>query len=275
MRALMRSLRPTSFDDVAALVALYRPGPMAANMHNDYADRKNGRKPIEYLHPDLEEVLGDTYGLMIYQESVMRVAQKLAGYSLAEADNLRKAWARSPRGDRQRAGQVHRRGRAHRLRRHARHAAVRHHRAVRRLRLQQEPRLRLRAGRLPDGLPQGPLPGRVPRLPAHQRQEQPREGGDLHRRVPVDGHPGAHARHQPVGHRLRRAAPRATCPTASPCRSAAPARSRSACRRCATSATVSSRCCSPSATPTGRSPASTTSSSGSPSRCSTSGPSSR
>ena len=58
MRALMRSLAPDSFEDVAALVALYRPGPMAANMHNDYADRKNGRKPVEYLHPDAEEVLG-------------------------------------------------------------------------------------------------------------------------------------------------------------------------------------------------------------------------
>jgi DNA-directed DNA polymerase III PolC len=91
MRQLMRSLAPTGFEDVAALVALYRPGPMAANMHNDYADRKNGRKPIEYLHADLEEILGDTQGLMIYQESMMRVAQKFAGYSLAEADNLRKA----------------------------------------------------------------------------------------------------------------------------------------------------------------------------------------
>jgi DNA polymerase III subunit alpha len=91
MRALMRSLAPTSFDDVAALVALYRPGPMAANMHNDYADRKNGRKPITYLHPDLAEILADTQGLMIYQESMMRVAQKFAGYSLEEADNLRKA----------------------------------------------------------------------------------------------------------------------------------------------------------------------------------------
>ena len=110
MRALMRSLKPTSFDDVAALVALYRPGPMAANMHNDYADRKNGRKPIEYLHPDLEEVLGDTYGLMIYQESVMRVAQKIAGYSLAEADNLRKAMGKKVRElDRQGARQVRRR----------------------------------------------------------------------------------------------------------------------------------------------------------------------
>ncbi|MTA64450.1 MAG: DNA polymerase III subunit alpha, partial [Actinobacteria bacterium] len=91
IRALMRSLAPTEFEDVAALVALYRPGPMAANMHYDYADRKNGRKPVEYLHPDAQEVLGDTYALMVYQESMMRIAQKFAGYSLAEADNLRKA----------------------------------------------------------------------------------------------------------------------------------------------------------------------------------------
>ena len=91
MRALMRSLAPTSFDDVAALVALYRPGPMKANMHNDYADRKNGRQAITYQHDDLAPLLGDTQGLMIYQESVMRVAQKFAGYSLEEADNLRKA----------------------------------------------------------------------------------------------------------------------------------------------------------------------------------------
>ncbi|MGH9058863.1 MAG: DNA polymerase III subunit alpha, partial [Acidimicrobiales bacterium] len=91
MRALIRSLAPTTFEDVGALVALYRPGPMAANMHYDYADRKNGRKPITYLHPDLAEVLGDTQGLMIFQEAMMRVAQKFAGYSLEEADNLRKA----------------------------------------------------------------------------------------------------------------------------------------------------------------------------------------
>jgi DNA polymerase-3 subunit alpha len=97
MRALIRSLAPDSFQDVAALVALYRPGPMAANMHNDYADRKNGRKPVEFIHPDAEELLGDTYGLMIYQESVMRMAQKFAGYSLAEADSLRKAMGKKIR----------------------------------------------------------------------------------------------------------------------------------------------------------------------------------
>ena len=97
MRALTRSLAPSCFEDVAALVALYRPGPMAANMHNDYADRKNGRKPVEYFHPDAEAILADTYGLMIYQESVMRVAQKFAGYSLAQADNLRKACGKKSR----------------------------------------------------------------------------------------------------------------------------------------------------------------------------------
>ncbi len=91
MRQTLRSLAPTSFDDVAALVALYRPGPMAANMHRDYPELKNGRKELTYLHPDLEPILGDTYGLMLYQESVMRVAQRFAGYSLEEADNLRKA----------------------------------------------------------------------------------------------------------------------------------------------------------------------------------------
>ncbi len=97
MRALMRALAPTSFHDVAALVALYRPGPMSVNMHYDYADRKNGRQPVQFFHADAEAVLGDTYGLMIYQESVMRVAQKFAGYSLAEADNLRKAMGKKSR----------------------------------------------------------------------------------------------------------------------------------------------------------------------------------
>jgi DNA polymerase-3 subunit alpha len=91
MRNLVRALAPTDFEDVAALNALYRPGPMAANMHNDYADRKNGRQSVTYPHPDMEGVLGDTYGLCVYQEQMMLLAQKFAGYSLAEADNLRKA----------------------------------------------------------------------------------------------------------------------------------------------------------------------------------------
>ncbi len=97
MRTLMRSMAPTEFEDVAALVALYRPGPMAANMHNDYADRKNKRQDVTYVHPDAEEIMGESYGLMIYQEQMMRASQKFAGYTLAEADNLRKAAGKKKR----------------------------------------------------------------------------------------------------------------------------------------------------------------------------------
>ena len=91
MRSLIRSLKPDSFNDVIALVALYRPGPMGANMHNLYADRKNGRAPIEVLHPALTDKLADTYQIMVYQEQVMSVAQEMAGYSMVDADNLRRA----------------------------------------------------------------------------------------------------------------------------------------------------------------------------------------
>ena len=97
MRQLLKAMEPTTFPDIAAVLALYRPGPMSENMHYDFADRKNGRQEVKYFHPDAEEVLGDTYGLMIYQESVMRVAQKFAGYSLADADNLRKAMGKKSR----------------------------------------------------------------------------------------------------------------------------------------------------------------------------------
>jgi DNA polymerase-3 subunit alpha len=91
MRSLIRSLKPDSFNDVIALVALYRPGPMGANMHNLYADRKNGRAPIEELHPALTDKLADTYQIMVYQEQVMSVAEEMAGYSMVDADNLRRA----------------------------------------------------------------------------------------------------------------------------------------------------------------------------------------
>ena len=95
IRALLRSMAPDSFEDISAVIALYRPGPMGVNAHNDYADRKNGRKRIEPIHPELSEalkdILGDTYGLIVYQEQVMAIAQKLAGFSLGRADLLRKA----------------------------------------------------------------------------------------------------------------------------------------------------------------------------------------
>ncbi|MDN4163169.1 DNA polymerase III subunit alpha [Nocardioides abyssi] len=95
MRALLRSMRPDTFEDISAVGALYRPGPMGADSHNKYARRKTGREPVEAIHPELaeplEDILGETYGLIVYQEQVMAIAQKLAGYSLGQADILRRA----------------------------------------------------------------------------------------------------------------------------------------------------------------------------------------
>jgi DNA polymerase III subunit alpha len=95
LRALLRAMRPEVFDHITAVIALYRPGPMGTNAHNDYADRKNGRKPVIPIHPELDEalrdILGETYGLVVYQEQVMAIAQRVAGYSLASADLLRRA----------------------------------------------------------------------------------------------------------------------------------------------------------------------------------------
>ncbi|MFQ5516090.1 MAG: DNA polymerase III subunit alpha, partial [Acidimicrobiia bacterium] len=91
MRSLMRVLRPENFDDLTALSALYRPGPMGQGMHLEYAHRKNGRKPVSYDVAELEPVLRDTYGVLVFQEQVMEVARRIAGFSLPEADDLRKA----------------------------------------------------------------------------------------------------------------------------------------------------------------------------------------
>ncbi|MEU2041679.1 DNA polymerase III subunit alpha [Nocardia niwae] len=95
MRDLLRRMQPTGFNDIVAVLALYRPGPMGMNAHNDYADRKNGRQPIKPIHPELEEplkdILAETYGLIVYQEQIMFIAQKVASYSMGKADALRKA----------------------------------------------------------------------------------------------------------------------------------------------------------------------------------------
>lgn len=95
MRGLLRLLKPDSFEDISAVLALYRPGPMGADSHTNYALRKNGHQDITPVHPELadalEEILGGTYGLIVYQEQVMEIAQKLAGYTLAQADLLRRA----------------------------------------------------------------------------------------------------------------------------------------------------------------------------------------
>jgi DNA polymerase-3 subunit alpha len=103
LRALLRSMRPDSFGDISAVIALYRPGPMGADSHNKYANRKNGREQVTPIHPELAEPLADileeSYGLIIYQEQVIAIAQKVAGYSLGAADLLRRAMGKKKKSE--------------------------------------------------------------------------------------------------------------------------------------------------------------------------------
>jgi len=91
MRDLLKKLKPEEFSDIVALIALYRPGPMGSGMVDDFIRRKHGLIPIKYLHPQLEPILKDTYGVILYQEQVMRIASDLAGFTMAKADLLRQA----------------------------------------------------------------------------------------------------------------------------------------------------------------------------------------
>jgi DNA polymerase-3 subunit alpha len=103
MRSLLKLMKPDNFEDISAVLALYRPGPMGANAHTDYALRKNGIQEVIPIHPELEEplreILGGTFGLIVYQEQVMAVAQKLAGYSLGQADILRRAMGKKKKSE--------------------------------------------------------------------------------------------------------------------------------------------------------------------------------
>jgi DNA polymerase-3 subunit alpha len=97
MRSLIRQLEPDRFEDLMALNALYRPGPLNAGMHIEYAERKGGRRPVTYPHPTLEHILTDTYGIMVYQEQIMQTAVQIAGYSMGQADELRRVMAKKKR----------------------------------------------------------------------------------------------------------------------------------------------------------------------------------
>ena len=97
MKELMKKLQPQTFRDLIALIALYRPGPLGSNMVDEFINRKHGTQAINYFHPKLESILKETYGIILYQEQVMQIAQVLANYSMAEADELRKAIAKKKR----------------------------------------------------------------------------------------------------------------------------------------------------------------------------------
>ncbi|GIW42939.1 MAG: DNA-directed DNA polymerase [Candidatus Binatia bacterium] len=102
MRKLVTSLRPNKFEDLIAVLALFRPGPLDSGMVEEFIKRKHGEVPIQYLHPSLEPILRETYGVILYQEQVMQIARVLAGYSLGDADNLRRAMGKKKKDEMER-----------------------------------------------------------------------------------------------------------------------------------------------------------------------------
>ncbi len=265
MRALLRSMHADRFEDIAAVNALYRPGPMGANAHNEYADRKTGRKPVTPIHPELAEplaeILDDTFGLLVYQEQVLATAQKLAGYTPGKADLLRKAMGKKKKEILDKEFEPFEAGHAgERLPGLRDQDDLGHPGPVLRLRLQPGARGLLRDGRVLDRLPEGQLPGRVHGRPAHLHRRRQGQVRAVPERVPPDGDQGAAAGRERVRGQLH------------PGR---PATSGSAWPRSATSAPTWWRRSTRPGGPRARSPASPTSCARSRSRCATSGSSSR
>ena len=222
MRRALLDMRPDRFEDIIALVALYRPGPMA-NIPT-YCARKHGREKPEYIHPKLEPILRETYGVIVYQEQVMQAAQILAGYTLGQADLLRRAMGKKIRSEMQAQRKHFVQGATERgIDRIASRRDLRPAGALRRVRLQQEPRRGLRAGRLPDRLHEGEPSGRIPRGLDDARHGQHRQAFGVSRRGRAARHQGRAA----VGQPLRRA--RSTS-TATPSTTRWP-RSRASARR--------------------------------------------
>ena len=194
IRDLLQRMKPDHFRDIIATNALYRPGPLEGGMVDDYIEVKHGRKQAEYPHPVMKEVLEETHGVMVYQEQVMRILNRLGGIELADAYTCIKAISKKKlQIDRQVPRAVHRRRRGSRASSKKKAEELfEHDREVRGLRLQQVAQHRLRADRLHDGLSQGPLPGRVHggaalgRHPGPQLQEQGL-AGRASGRLPADG----------------------------------------------------------------------------------------
>jgi DNA polymerase-3 subunit alpha len=203
MRDLLRKIAPDRFDDIAAINALFRPGPLKSGMVTDFIERKHGRRKIELLHPVLEPILRDTYGVILYQEQVMRIASELSGFTLGQADLLRKAMGKKKKEvmDAQRAQFVKGRCRARRQV-GRRREDLGTDRPFRGLRLQQVALggVRRRVGA--DGVLEGQLPGRV-----HGGDDVHRNGGHVahhrpDRRLPAPRRAGAAAGHQYRGGRF-------------------------------------------------------------------------
>ena len=197
MRDTLRKAKPQRFDDLIALNALYRPGPLRGGVVDDYIARKHGRVEIKYQVPQLEPILRETYGVIAYQEQVMRIASDLAGFTLGEADLLRKAMGKKDADVMQ--------AQRERFMDGAKTRGIAEKKAakifdlmeyLRRLRLQQVALDDLRAARVPDGVPEGELPVALHGGAADDRVAEHRQAGVLSGRVPRPRRAGAAARRQ-------------------------------------------------------------------------------
>ena len=202
MQGMLKDAKPDCFEDIIALVSLYRPGPM--DLIPSFCARKHGREAIDYPDPRVEPILKETYGIMVYQEQVMQMAQIVGGYSLGGADLLRRAMGKKKAEEMAKERAKFRRRRRDEWPRRAQgRCDLRPDGEVRRLRLQQVARRRLRAGLLPDRVAEGALPGGVHGRGAVFGHGQHRQGRDLPRRGARARPQRTPARHQRLGLHVR------------------------------------------------------------------------
>jgi len=189
MKDLLVRLKPETFDDVIALVALYRPGPMESGMIDDYVARKHGKKKVAYLLPQLEPILKETYGVIVYQEQVMKIANDLANYSMAEADDLRKAMGKK-------IVSIMAEHRQRFVNGAAENGIAAEQAAPIFSLMEQIPQCGLCTDCLSNSLPQGALSGGIHGLSADQRDAFHRRRCQIYRGVPQSRHFGSTAGYQ-------------------------------------------------------------------------------
>ena len=198
MQAILKQAKPNCMEDLIALNALYRPGPM--DNIPQFIASKTGKTPITYPDPCLEPILKETYGVIVYQEQVMQVAQRIGGYSLGQADLLRRAMGKKKHDVMIKEKEKFIAGRRQeRLQGGRRRSNLRDPDSLRGLRLQQVACRGLQRRRLSHRLPQGQLSGRVHGRQPHQRDLEHRQAHRVHRRGAVHGARGAPARREPLG----------------------------------------------------------------------------
>ena len=172
MRALIKDLKPTKFEEIIPLIALYRPGPIEGGMVEDFVKRKNGQVEVKYELPELEPILRETHGVILYQEQVMAIANRIAGFSLAQADVLRCAMGKKKEKTMHEQKEKFISGAKAKgfSENKATHSSI--SAKVRWIRLQQEPLSLVLGHLLPDGVPEGELSRRVHGGASHIRHRR-------------------------------------------------------------------------------------------------------